>query len=157
MASGAPAFEREVQTWIRQHAIAETNRNAARFDQRLLLIFDGDDLAAVGSHAVIQIDDQPGRLLVAGAVSITTQGATLSSGTRASDALIEVLLNDIQDRDASEIVLVAAKVDYRNVRSLRLCDRMGMTTEERIGETDLVLRVGLLSPRPTEGPAGNSE
>src|SRR5437773_4310034 len=65
-----------------------------------LLVHDGDDLVAVGCHARWQdIDGKPSRLWIVGAVALSSQGERLSNGQRASDALVEILLNDVVERD----------------------------------------------------------
>jgi len=144
-----PVFEREVQTWIRRDAIPDTNRSG-KSDQRLLLVHDGDDLVAVGCHARWQdIDGKPSRLWIVGAVALSSQGERLSNGRRASDALVEILLNDVVERDDPPPEWLVAKVHKDNTRSLRLCDRIGLTTEQPLPD-NLLLRLGPL-PRPAAG------
>lgn len=141
-------FEKEVQTWIRRDAITESNRGY-RADQRVLLVFDDGELIAVGSHARWENEQgQVGRLLIVGAVRLDKQGKQLSDGTRASEALMEVVLNDIVDRDDPPPGWVVAKVHKENARSLALCNRFGLTSEQKLS-SDLVLRAGPFPERST--------
>lgn len=145
-ADDGPAFEREVQSWIRRDAITESNRGF-KVDQRLLLVFDGAELVAVGCHARwANGQGEVGRLLVVGAVRRDMQGKDLSDGDAASNALMDVMMNDIADRDDPLPPWVAAKVNKANVRSLKLCDRYKLTSEQEL-DPELVLRVGPLTQK----------
>jgi hypothetical protein len=77
------------------------------------------------------------------------QGQLLSNGQRASDVLWEVIANDILDREGDVDLLVFARVDPANHRSLAYCSRIGLVPTDRDSH-GLVICAGPIA-RPSSG------
>jgi hypothetical protein len=146
---GAPDFEQLVQRYFRVQAIARMGSPAARqADHRLLLLMDDTTVLAAGCH---QRSNEPHRRnFVFAAVATQWQGQRLPDGRRTSDALWEVVANDMLERDGADELVVVAKVHQDNLRSLNYCARIGLTSRSTDG-IGLVICTGILRPGPASG------
>lgn len=141
---GAPDFEQLVQRYFRVQAIAQMGSPAGlRADHRLLLLMDDTTLLAAGCHQ--RGNEANRRNFVFAAVATRWQGQQLPDGRRTSDALWEVVANDMFERDGADELVVVAKVQQDNLRSLSYCARIGLTARST-DRTGLVVCAGILRP-----------
>jgi hypothetical protein len=142
-----PEYEKLVQRYFRAASIRNMGTpTSLRRDHRLLLVFDAGHLVDAGCH---ERRVRGERLFAFGAVATEFQprDATLTNGLRASDALWQVVSNDIFDRERAETVTVVARVHPENRRSLRFCEWIGLVVREP--EPDgLVVCAGLVGGSP---------
>jgi len=124
-----PDYEQFVQRYIRAEEIRHVSTlDSLRSNHRLLAVFDGDQMVAIGCHRRGALQNE--RRFVCAAVRQDHQGRTFSNGERASDVLWAVIGNDIFDRHDDNIVVVSARVHPGNERSLGFCRRIGLTPTE---------------------------
>jgi hypothetical protein len=129
-------FEDEVQAFVRHHALRLALDEQS--DYRLLLVMDGDRLAACFAHHPEGLMTESGgagtavRVIFATrlhllALSIEDQGRRLDDGRRLSDLIMESLVVDAMDREMA--VVLTAVVARGNLRSLSLCQRHGLRSQ----------------------------
>lgn len=126
-----------IQTYFRNPklGIAFLNSRPPRFDQRMILAFepqeDEEKLAAAAVHALDGDDDPEGprvRVLMRYAVDLTFQGKELSNSVRASQYILDAVVDDIATRhEPDEVVHLLAQVAPKNIASAKCLERFGLT------------------------------
>ena len=150
-------FEEDVEAFIRTRLAHYHDWRAAHSDHTIIgLELEALGLVGVGSHEEEFVRD--GRKLVTStylecaAVRIELQGAVLSGieplgpdgrPVTLGRYLLEVLLSDIAERTRTPIV--RAIVARENIRSLRLCTRIGLTTERDDPDARFIQRLGRIA------------
>jgi hypothetical protein len=113
-----------IQTYIHRDAVAQSGVRRLTTDYRLLLLFDGDELVAVGGHERVAPAGMITRYIDFMAVRTDMRGQTLSDGRRCSDAAWSMILDDVAERDPL-VTLVTSDVDHRNLASIGFLTRTG--------------------------------
>ena len=123
----APPHIKEVQRWFRVKAISYEGQRRQTHSHRLILVFDGDDLAAASSHEhttlVIAGVEVPALSIMYGAVATKFQGQDLSNGRRASRFLFDVQIADGVSTGNPEFVHTL--VHPHNDASVKVAERHG--------------------------------
>jgi hypothetical protein len=135
-ADNAVTWQAEVERFI-QSGLADWafDPHAAGGDPRLLLAFaEAGDLFGIAAHerATLQAGDggqfHATKLEVI-AIALKWQGRTLSRGERASDVLMQAVMNDVAARVPPRDARIFAVVHEDNHRSIAVCRRHGITEE----------------------------
>ncbi|MGW5330891.1 hypothetical protein [Streptomyces sp. NPDC004014] len=118
----------EVQTYFREHAIADSNSKAGSHDQRLLLLHDIEDLVGAAVHASTPRSTGTStvfeRRLEAYATEFSRHGQRLSNSQYASQALLRAVVHDVGTRHApGDEVFLTAFVHPDNTASQRCLER----------------------------------
>ncbi len=129
----------QVQRHIRQEAIRELNTRSRTHDQRIVLVFDEDLLAAIFIHEDAQELDIAARILVCGAVALRLRGKNLSNGRSALEQGLICLLEDVRQIHPEGAVTGLGWVHPRNERCLGALRRLGWQVRE--GDSDELLEV----------------
>ncbi|MFJ7065190.1 hypothetical protein [Streptomyces sp. NPDC101115] len=126
-------WERPVQSWFRNDAIASTAR-AAGDDQQLWILPEKGSISAAYAHARCALVDYSGpqRLMVALAVSLEHRRA----GRKVADSSFEHALSTIRGSELTKPVLVLGKIDIRNQASQALVARAGMALVDHLQGDD---------------------
>ncbi|MFJ5658654.1 hypothetical protein ACIQD5_35655 [Streptomyces microflavus] len=119
-----------MQTYFQETAIEDAEAGASLYDQRLLLLRDGDDLVGAAVHySESAPDDESGdieRRLAAYAASSHVQGGKLSTGEYASKSLLRAVISDIASRHSpQDMVVITALVLPMNKASRACLERYG--------------------------------
>jgi hypothetical protein len=150
-------FEEQVETFIRTKLVDYHDWRRAHTDHTIVgLELDEFGLVAVGSHESEFVRDGgqivTSTYLECAAVRTDLQGAVLpdvedldSDGRPVTLGryLLEALLSDIAQRERAPIV--RAVVARENVRSLRLCTRVGLVEERDDPDDRFVQRIGRIA------------
>lgn len=155
LCSGGAWFEDDVELFIRNRLMDQHEWRSPHTDHTLIgLEIVGHGLVAVGSHeqdfVVIDGEDARSIYLECGAVATHLQGAVLADVKPLDEGrpvtlgryLMEVLLSDASERPRLPIVRTAIARD--NLRSLRLCTRVGLIEERDDADERFVQRLGYL-------------
>ena len=150
-------FEDDVETFIQARLADYHDWRRPHTDHTIVgLELDGLGLVAVGSHESEFIRD--GEQVVTStyfecaAVRTDLQGAVLTEVGKLDDDgrpvtlgryLLEVLMSDISERQ--RVPVVPAVIARENVRSLRLCARIGLTDERDDPDARFVRRLGRIA------------
>ncbi|MFB6962435.1 hypothetical protein ACFCYB_37005 [Streptomyces sp. NPDC056309] len=118
----------EVQSYFREHAIADTNGKSRSCDQRLLLLHDVEDLVGAAVHSSTRHSRGTSavfeRRLEAYATASSRHGQRLSNSEYASQALLKAVITDIGTRhDPNDEVFLTAFVLPENTASQRCLER----------------------------------
>lgn len=141
---GAPAWEREVQEFVRgQLLMWAVDPYAQDGDPRLLLVLatTTGELVGVGAHERVTLQDSgSGERLAATKIEVVAvakkwQGRRFNAeggegeGPRVSDVLMSAIMVDVTSRVPPRDARVLAVVHQDNLRSLSPCHRYGLTEE----------------------------
>lgn len=156
--STGPWYEDEVERYIENRLLDSNLRRAPHTGHRVILLeTDDHGLVAVGAHEADFLEAPDGQAitgtyLVVGAVAVEHQGATLPNVApfeRESRApslgryLMEALLSDIASGERDPYLRAVIARD--NIRSLKLCSRVGLVDERDDDDPRFVQRVGKLA------------
>jgi ribosomal protein S18 acetylase RimI-like enzyme len=121
----------ELQTYFRAKAIKATNSRARTHDQRLILLWDRDELVGAGAHYSEKASDTEfERRIDAYATALHVHGRKLSTGEYASRALLRALVNDITSRHSPrDFVILTALVHPDNEASRKCLRRYGFSEQ----------------------------
>ncbi len=150
-------FEDDVEAFIRDRLVDYHDWRAAHTGHTIIGLELGDRLVAVGSHEADLIrrrgEEITGTLLESAAVALDCQGAVLPEvapldpddrAVTLGRYLLETLLSDLAQLDRAPIL--RAVVAKENTRSLRLCDRIGLSDKRADPDPRFVQRLGRLNP-----------
>ncbi|MET9142027.1 hypothetical protein [Streptomyces parvulus] len=137
-----------MQSYFREHAIADTNRKSRSHDQRLLLLHDVEDLVGAAVHASTAHGHGLGtvfeRRLEAYATAASRHGQRLSNTEYASQALLKAAVTDIATRhEAGDEVFLTAYVHHENRPSQRCLERHAWSQRRNGGAPWLLYSVRL--------------
>jgi hypothetical protein len=135
-ADNAVMWQAEVERFI-QSGLADWtfDPHAAEGDPRLLLAFaEAGDLFGIAAHERATLRAADGSQFHATkleviAIALKWQGRTLSSRERASDVLMQAVMNDVRARVPPRDARIFAVVHEGNHRSIAVCRRHGITEE----------------------------
>ena len=151
-------YEDEVERFVRTRLRGHVERRAPHLETSIVILADADDpeeIVAIGAH---ELDDQQtedgrhveGTYLIVGAVRRDLQGMAVNIELFADGRavtlgrlLAETMIDDLPQRSG----LVRAVMTRENVRSLKLCDRVGLTHEQPDSDERFVQRLGRLAGR----------
>ncbi|MET9116635.1 hypothetical protein ABZX38_20910 [Streptomyces longwoodensis] len=137
-----------VQSYFREHAIADTNGKSRSHDQRLLLLHDVEELVGAAVHASTPHPRDNAvvfeRRLEAYAIASRQHGQRLSNGEYASQALLKAVITDITTRhDPNDEVVLTAYVHLENTSSQRCLERHAWSQRKNPGNEWLLYAVRL--------------
>lgn len=148
-------FEDEVEAFVRTRLVDYHDWRASHTDHTLIGLELDDRLVAVGSHEA-EFVREPRQLVTSTyleCVAVSVELGAVLPGVEALDPdgrpvtlgryVLEVLLSDIAGRPRAPIV--RAGVARENSRSLRLCARVGLTTERDDPDARFVQRLGRIA------------
>jgi hypothetical protein len=129
-------WQAEVERFVRSGLVNWAfDPHAVGGDPRLLLAFtEAGDLFGVAAHerAALQAGDGSqfhAKKLEVVAIASKWQGRTLPAGERASDVLMQAVMNDVSARVPPRDARIFAVVHEDNHRSIAVCRRHGLTEE----------------------------
>lgn len=131
--SSGPWYEAEVQDYVQRTAHPRAMATSEAY--RLLLTFQDNRLIACGAHHNEGLMRDDAQVVLATrlhvfAIASAYQGAVLDDGTRLSDALLGMLINDAMETRLRG-ALITAIVAQDNLRSIALCERNGLRSQVR--------------------------
>ncbi len=139
---GAP-FEDEVETYVRRRALAAAEHARKTGGSYRLLVFEADRrLVGVTAHQAVELrlpEAKPLAVvkLVVLAVELNWQGTRLATGASIADAVLAATV--AHGRATHERTMFCGIVARGNFRSLRVCERNGLTTQLEYGPDHLCL------------------
>lgn len=116
-------WSRTVQTYLRHDALTDLGRG--RPQQRLLLLFDGDNLVGVVAHYLPDPSCPSVRQLICIAVGLQWRGRSLGDGVPAVTWLARAVSLDLQSLGVEAPCRLVGFIDEGNVRSVGLARRLG--------------------------------
>jgi hypothetical protein len=135
-------WSHQVQSYVRARVLKTTSGAAARAaDHRLLLVYDGEVLVGVGAHLrVLPVPDDVAASREIDIVAVRTEmrARQLSDGSRCSDTVLGVVLEDAARREP-ELTHVRAQIHRLNAPSLGLVRRHGALIADAAHELHTVL------------------
>jgi hypothetical protein len=132
--STGPWFEDEVERHIRDQALARALERDV-FGYRLRLLEEGERLCAVGAHQPEELMLATGPItatrLVVLALALEYQGSVTATGARYADLALTALMFHALVREGlfRGVGVLTSLVAVDNIRSQRLCRRVGLTSE----------------------------
>jgi len=123
-----PPWLRQIQVFLRAHALPASHRRANSNDHALMLVEQHDPplligVVSLGRYRTIGVD---GWLIDTAAVALAWQGSRLNDGRRASDVVLAAAFDHIRSADADRLpATVFANVHRDNGRSIGVLRRNG--------------------------------